>query len=150
MARFCVDPAAIVAEATWKVERVKTVVIQYRQDHIAVRWSFLEDEMPHGTLYRTRWQGHVDLGQIGSGPLGLARLPELRHMDDDPSGAAEFFPRIFDLTQCCAGLSVVIKFSIMGGGQPSGRSSTYGSSILGRPQRAGRDRLRCPFGRDRP
>ena len=48
VARFCVDPAAIVAEATWKVERVEAIVIQYRQKHIAVGWNFLEDEMPHG------------------------------------------------------------------------------------------------------
>jgi len=46
--RFCVDPAAIVAEATWKVERVEAIVIQYRQEHIAVGWNILEDKMPHG------------------------------------------------------------------------------------------------------
>jgi hypothetical protein len=74
---FCVDPAAIVAEATWKVERVEAIVIQYRQEHIAVGWNFLEDKMPHGTLYRTRWQGHVDLGQIGGRSFGpaAARAP---------------------------------------------------------------------------
>ena len=76
--RFCVDPAATVAGATWKVERVEAIVIQYRQKHIAVGCNFLEDEMPHGALYRTRWQGHIDLGQIGGRSFGLARLSELR------------------------------------------------------------------------
>jgi hypothetical protein len=42
-----VDPAAI-AKATWKLERVDAVVIQYRQQHVAVFWDYFEDMMPHG------------------------------------------------------------------------------------------------------
>ena len=48
VARFGVDPAAVAAEATWKVKCVEAIVIKYRQEHIAVGWNILEDKMPHG------------------------------------------------------------------------------------------------------
>jgi hypothetical protein len=45
--RCRIYPATVIAETTWKFERVESFAIQHCQEHVAVRWYSLEYEMPH-------------------------------------------------------------------------------------------------------
>ena len=45
--RCCIYPATVVGETTRKFEHVESFVIQHCQEHVAVRWYFLEYETPH-------------------------------------------------------------------------------------------------------
>ena len=60
-----VDPAAF-TEPTGKFERVQTIMIQDRQDQIAVFWNCLNriDEMPHACILTALRRISIDLTQI--------------------------------------------------------------------------------------
>jgi hypothetical protein len=80
---------------------MEALVIEHCQKHVAIFRYCLEDEMPHDSFSRTRWQGCVDLGQIGNGPFGFAGTGAATHAVVCAQRRRVSSSLIFDLTQCC-------------------------------------------------